>query len=161
MSDAPLELLTDSARSARFWGNVARAAANACWPWARAANGSGYGVHRCGAGGVSYTTMAHRVAWSLANGRAIPDGKVIDHICGMRLCCNPAHLRVVDQRTNVRASGKHLAGDAAVLRRGPRTIRLRGSRWMVIWREYLVDGGIRQCGRTFGSEVDALAFADA
>lgn len=149
MPDAPLVVLTDQSRADRFWSNVdRRAGGEACWPWKRAANGSGYGVHRSGANGISFTTMAHRVAWMLTSGSPIPTGAVVDHRCSVRLCCNPAHLRVVTQSENVRASSKHLAGDAEVIRVSPATIRTRNGRRMEIWREYLADGRVRQAGRS-------------
>lgn len=150
MADAPLELLLDPAAVARFWGYVDRANPNECWLWRRALNGSGYGVMRHGRDRVAYSTMAHRAAWIITTGRAIPSGSVLDHMCGRRSCCNPAHLRPVTQSANVRASARHLAGTAPVVRVGPKTLRTtRGGRCMVIWREYLEDGKVRQAGRVY------------
>ena len=50
-------------------------------------------------------TKAHRAAWIKANGE-IPEGMVIDHMCGNRGCVNVEHLRVITQRENIMA-GKH------------------------------------------------------
>ena len=47
-------------------------------------------------------TKAHRVAWIKANGE-IPEGMVIDHMCGNRGCVNVKHLRVVTQQENIMA----------------------------------------------------------
>lgn len=42
----------------------------------------------------------HRIAWMRA-GRELPEWPmVLDHICRVRHCCNPDHLRVVPQRDN-------------------------------------------------------------
>src|SRR5690349_1317591 len=146
MADAPIELLLDPTRVARFWANVAQAAPGECWLWQRAANGSGYGVHRCGYMGAGYTTMAHRAAWIIHHRKSVPDGLVIDHTCSVRLCCNPAHLRAVAHSINIRAGSAYRAGDAPVVRTGPTTIRERGGRFMAIRREYLADGKVRQVG---------------
>jgi hypothetical protein len=156
MADAPIHVLLAPDREQRFWANVHRGTPETCWMWARAINGSGYGVVRHGARGLSYSTMAHRAAVIYATGEAIADGGVVDHTCGIRACCNPSHLRVVDQSANVRASSKHKAGNATVIRTGPVTIRKRGARYMAIWREYLADGAVRQAGRTFTNEAEAL-----
>lgn len=48
------------------------------------------------------TTGTHRISWELLNG-AIPEGKVIDHICRNRACVAPDHLRLVTQQENVMA----------------------------------------------------------
>lgn len=154
--DAPYELLSEPTREARFWSNVDRGEPNECWVWRRALNGSGYGVNRCGSGGESFTTMAHRVAWILANKQPIPEGQVLDHLCRNRTCCNPAHVRLTDMRGNTRSGRRHKAGDAPVVRLGPKTLRVKtGGRVMVIWREYLADGKVRQTGKTYPSHEAA------
>lgn len=51
----------------------------------------GYGAFRISNGP---TLPAHRVAWSLTNGREIPDGLCVMHKCDNPPCCNPAHLRL-------------------------------------------------------------------
>lgn len=45
---------------------------------------------------------AHRLAWELANGRAVPAGKVVMHACDNTRCVNPAHLSVGTQQDNIR-----------------------------------------------------------
>lgn len=155
MPDAPLKVLLTPSREERFWSHVDRSG-EACWLWGRARNGSGYGVVRHGEGGATFTTMAHRAAWIFSNRRAIPDGMTIDHLCSTRACCNPRHLRVVTHSENVRASSWYRAGVADIERVGPKGIRLRGSRYMVHWREYLADGSVRQAGKTFATLALAI-----
>ena len=46
------------------------------------------------------TMRTHRYAWELVNG-PIPKGMVMDHLCRVRACCNPDHLRIVTQTVNV------------------------------------------------------------
>lgn len=70
------------------------AAKSGCWLWKRI-NKGGYGIiqiHR-----KSY--YAHRYSYELFN-TAIPEGKVIDHLCKTRNCVNPLHLEVVSAKEN-------------------------------------------------------------
>jgi len=66
-----------------------------CWIWKGAPNAQGYGVLKIG----NDTIRAHRIAYELWVG-PIPDGLVIDHICGVRNCCNPSHLQAVSRKEN-------------------------------------------------------------
>lgn len=63
-----------------------------CWVWTAGISHRGYGLYR--------GKRAHRVAWEQANG-PIPDGMVLDHVCRVRCCVNPNHLRVVSVSENV------------------------------------------------------------
>jgi hypothetical protein len=143
-----LDALLTERRRQRFLSGVDSASPEVCWPWRRAINSSGYGVLRIGSDGLRFTVMAHRAAWMIEHQRPIPAGQQVDHLCMVRVCCNPAHLRLVTPSENVRASTKHKAGSAAVVRTGPKTTRRRGESVMEIWREYLADGSVRQAGRT-------------
>lgn len=71
-----------------------------CWPWTgnRDRNG-GYGrIHGGGRGAPTF--RAHRVAWELAHGQPVPQGKVVVHTCtGDAGCVNPAHLILTDRAT--------------------------------------------------------------
>lgn len=159
MGDAPIELLLTADREARFWGNVERHDDSECWPWRRAVNSSGYGVVRHGQHGESYTTMAHRAAWIYASRKPLGEGQVVDHTCRNRACCNPGHLRAVTVSQNVRATDRYRAGDAEIVRVGPATVRKRGRRYQVLWREYLADGRVRQAGETVATPDAATALA--
>lgn len=72
-----------------------------CWLWKGSISKEGYG----------WTTYRHRTitihrfiyAWLIC---PIPTGKgkdilVVDHLCNVRACCNPAHLALVLPRKNV------------------------------------------------------------
>jgi hypothetical protein len=67
-----------------------------CWLWTGALTTSGYGqLSR-----KRKMLTAHRVSLEL-RGVILPDGMVVDHICRVRSCVNPDHLRVVTRRQNV------------------------------------------------------------
>jgi hypothetical protein len=98
----------------RFDTKVDRSSgASACWPWtgARKNGWGGYGLIMAGAKGAG-VLRAHRVAWVLANERAIPEGMVVLHTCDNPVCCNPTHLRLGTQSDNsldMHAKGRAVA----------------------------------------------------
>lgn len=51
--------------------------------------------------GERVVTVAHRVAWIVANG-PIPEGMTVDHECKTRKCINPKHLRLLPNYENAR-----------------------------------------------------------
>jgi hypothetical protein len=82
---------------------------NGCIVWTGHVSNTGYGkMNFTQAGYKSETLFAHRASYELSKGR-IPDGMVIDHLCGNPPCVNPEHLEAVDQRTNTLRSSKTLA----------------------------------------------------
>jgi hypothetical protein len=88
-----------------FWDRVDKT--GDCWLWTGNTR-RGYGVYW--SGGRRYP--AHRWSFEQANG-PIPDGLVIDHMCRVKSCVNPAHLRAVTQRVNVMAGDTIVAAEAA------------------------------------------------
>lgn len=90
-------------RAERFWEKVDKAGPNGCWLWTASLNEHGYGYFGRGRGVTGVTTKAHRVAYELVVG-PLPEGMVLDHICSVRSCVNPAHLEPVTQRENLRRS---------------------------------------------------------
>lgn len=79
-----------------------------CWIWQRTTDARGYGG--TSADGNRHV-KAHRVYYERANG-PIPEGFVIDHLCRVPACVNPAHLEPVTNAENVQR------GDTAKLTRG-------------------------------------------
>ena len=99
-----------------------------CWIWKGAINRSGYG--RLRADGVD--TYAHRAALAIA-GVKIPPGMVVDHLCYVRTCVNPAHLEVVTpgentarawlRRTHCKHGHEFTAENTRIDRKGKRVCR--------------------------------------
>lgn len=81
----------------RFWSKVAKT--ETCWLWRGPAR-NGYGLFAWRVEKRTQTTGAHRYAYQLERGE-IPDGLVIDHLCRVPLCVNPAHLEPVTRGENV------------------------------------------------------------
>jgi hypothetical protein len=66
-----------------------------CWLWTGSYTGKGYGGFWTGERSV----RAHRFSYEAFVG-PIPSGLTIDHVCRVRMCVNPAHLRAVTQFEN-------------------------------------------------------------
>lgn len=83
----------------RFLAKVSKQPSG-CWLWTAFKNPSGYGMFRV----QSNVRLAHRVSYELFN-VPIPDGLVLDHLCRVRNCVNPDHLRVCSRAENNLAPG--------------------------------------------------------
>lgn len=66
-----------------------------CWLWLGELNRNGYG--RLSVRGKKQ--MVHRLSYTLAFG-GIPQGRILDHLCRVRCCCNPHHLEPVTVKEN-------------------------------------------------------------
>ena len=74
---------------------------NGCIEWTGALHRDGYGIVSTGPDfSEKRHWLAHRLAWTLANGR-IPDGLCVCHACDNPPCCNPAHLFLGTMADNV------------------------------------------------------------
>lgn len=81
----------------RFWPKVDKT--GECWIWTRAQSYDGYGRLHVRINGKHKWLLAHRLAYELVVG-PVPAGLVIDHLCRVRACVNPAHMRAVTSREN-------------------------------------------------------------
>lgn len=85
-----------------WWRNVDRAnGPDSCWEWLQSCGSHGYGQTWDGV----TVRLAHRVAWTLHYGQQVPEGMTIDHECRNRRCCNPSHLRLMENERNARDNG--------------------------------------------------------
>lgn len=99
-----------------------------CWEWTGGTNSDGYGL--VGSGRSALNVTVHRVAVIVRDGRDIPDGMTVDHLCHKadecpggrtcrhRRCVNPEHLAVTTLAVNAgranreRASARRRAAHA-------------------------------------------------
>jgi len=99
-----------------------------CLIWTGANKSGGYGS--LSVNGVRM--LAHRYAWERANG-PIPDGAVIDHICGVTLCVNPDHLRIA----TVKQNAENLTRLYSTNTSGYRNVSRAGDgRWRVVVKSF-------------------------
>jgi hypothetical protein len=66
-----------------------------CWRWKAARNGTGYGALMLN----GIWIYAHRASYMTFNG-PIPEGKLIRHLCHVKECVSPYHLRLGSHRDN-------------------------------------------------------------
>lgn len=106
-----------------------------CLIWIGAIKDTGYGAMWDG----ERVVRPHRWIWDQENGAA-PKGSDIDHICGNRLCCNIAHLRLVTRKQNMENLTRVNANSTTGIR-GVHRNRGRGKPWRVRvkhnYREYV------------------------
>lgn len=89
----------------RFWSRVKKT--KSCWLWQGAKSAGGYGVI-----GIFYKTEpAHRISYIL-NGGKINPGLCLDHICRVRHCVNPKHIRQITLIENVMIGNSNAAQNA-------------------------------------------------
>lgn len=80
----------------RFWAQVDRRSDDDCWPWLGATT-KGYGSFSIG----KKKLYAHRFAWELYYGHAMPDDRLGLHECDNPPCCNPRHVRPGTHKDNI------------------------------------------------------------
>ena len=130
----------------KFFDRV-EVSATGCWLWVGMLEKDGYGrfymdrrYHR-----------AHRVAYQMFGG-VIPDGLVLDHICRVRNCVNPLHLRVVTHKENI------LCGEGVPAKNARKTHCKRGHE-LSGWNLKIVPGG-RACRECANAEKRARSKTD-
>lgn len=127
-----------------------------CWVWQMTVAPNGYGELFSD----GFHGNAHRFFYERLVG-PVPDGAVLDHLCGVRRCVNPKHLETVRQAENVRRGrlAKLTQDDVDVIR-GLFTSGLRNSQ--IALRFDVSAGCISdiRCGRRWaaqGGRVHAIA----
>ena len=79
---------------------------NGCWISTYSVASHGYAQVGWTHGDHRHMVTAHRASWVHFNG-PIPDGMTVDHLCRVRRCVNPDHLRLLDNLTNARSNGQN------------------------------------------------------
>lgn len=101
VENAWLCLHGDSGAEARFNSRVDKTLWG-CWLWRGRLDRDGYGIFYL----RGKSRKAHRVAYATAHAMYMPPDMVIDHVCRVRSCVNPAHMDLVTSReNNIRGSG--------------------------------------------------------
>lgn len=77
----------------RFFSRVLKT--DSCWHWTAYKNPDGYGRF----GYEKNIGYAHRYSYLLHHG-PIPEGYEVDHLCKVRDCVNPDHLRAIPWEEN-------------------------------------------------------------
>lgn len=90
-----------------------------CWIWTGQRTKYGYAVLQLTIEGRHSSFKVHRVIWTIKHG-PMPHGLVLDHLCRVRPCINPAHLEPVTNRENI------LRGTGPTARNAAKTHCLRG-----------------------------------
>lgn len=72
-----------------------------CWISLYSVGSHGYAQIGWWAEGRSHMVLAHRAAWVRDHGQ-VPLGMTLDHVCKVRRCVNPAHLRLLPNFENAR-----------------------------------------------------------
>lgn len=107
-----------------------------CHLWTRALNSRGYGVFYFD--GKNH--LAHRVSWVLTHGRWPAAHLKVDHICEVKACVNPHHLRELTNGANIMRTPRspmNVLRAATECRNGhpyDDTTRLDGNGWRVCSR---------------------------
>lgn len=78
--------------------------ADGCWISDYSVGSHGYSQIGWQEGGELRMITGHRAAWIAVNG-SIDEGLTVDHICRVRRCINPAHLRLLSNVDNARDNG--------------------------------------------------------
>lgn len=89
-NDATLERMPSRIRAGLVVGD------EGCWLWTGRLR-DGYGVVAFAGG----SCKVYALAWAWTHDGELPeDGLVLDHLCRVRSCCNPAHLEPVTRGQN-------------------------------------------------------------
>jgi HNH endonuclease len=88
----------------RFWSCVDRRSDGTCWPWLRSiVRDTGYGQFSIDERGRKRKVKAHRMAFELLRGPILA-GFQVHHRCGVKTCCNPAHMELMTRSEHGRLS---------------------------------------------------------
>lgn len=94
----------------RIWEKISPEPNSGCWLWTGSGTLQGYGSTFF----EGKKELAHRAVYEYYSGR-IPAGMVLDHLCRVPCCVNPAHLEPVTHGENLR---RGLNGPKTYCKRG-------------------------------------------
>lgn len=109
---------------------------NGCWIWQSKTRPDGYGVIWAGIE-EGREVRAHRLSYEIHHG-PIPEGLTVDHVCRVRACVNPEHLRLLTREDNV------MVGIGPAAENARKTICKRGH-LLTDDNVYVTRSGYRNC----------------
>jgi len=80
---------------------------NGCWLWTGPTSKGGYGC----VGFEGRTWRVHRLIYARLVHSLDDESKVIDHLCRVKLCCNPGHFELVSLYENSRRAARSRASN--------------------------------------------------
>lgn len=86
----------------RFWSRVSPEPNSGCWLWTGCIMKNGYGRFGVRTGDVR---QAHRYALEIF-GQPPKADQVVLHLCNVKSCVNPSHLRAGTQKQNIQQAAK-------------------------------------------------------
>lgn len=86
--------------AARAYANVT-VQQSGCWISNYSVGNHGYAQIGWADGAKNHMVLAHRASWVNINGQ-LPVGFTLDHVCKVRTCVNPEHLRLLSNFENAR-----------------------------------------------------------
>lgn len=123
----------------RFWSKVKRDPVG-CWEWQAARFSNGYGsAYVSGRGKTMLKGLAHRIAYSIANG-PIPSDMLVCHSCDNKACVRPSHLWIGTDHDNTQDMLKKGRNTPP---RGERSGKTKFKNEDVIRIRYLAESGVK------------------
>ena len=115
-----------------------------CWIWLRGTSGKGYGAFP---GGPIPGARAHRKYFMILVG-PIEKALVLDHLCRMPACVNPAHLEPVSNKENIlRGFGMSAMNSIKTACKRGHLFTQENTRYIASWR------ACRECQRMYGRKA--------
>lgn len=106
---------------------------------------SGSGHYGTRIDGKNTSGLAHRIAYAISASQQAND-LFLNHTCGNKLCCNPAHMEALSAKENSRRGiRKRIAIDAALGRVRPRVDRCKWDHPFDDKNTHFTSAGIRVC----------------
>ena len=89
--------LLNSRNADRLLASIAREPSSGCWLWRGQISNSGYGRMMVRQASGNKMESAHRASYA-AFVAPLSEGSIVTQRCGNRLCVNPEHLELIDEK---------------------------------------------------------------